>query len=587
MSDELRSLRDALDAVDRTLVQALAERQQVVQKVAALKMATPVALRDVPREEALLTRLTEIADEVGADPLLVTRVYQEILTYSVRWQRQQLVEQDNPPTPVIRVAIQGRRGSYSDQAARRHFAASTADVVYDGHDSFRSMLEAVRDGVATYGVLPIENTTAGSISEAYDLLAGMELHIVGEEVQPVEHCLIGLPGARVEGLRSVWSHPQALLQCSRFLGTLPGCVPRSWTDTAGSCERILAEGDPSQGAIASEVAADMLGLEVLKRGVANQRANFTRMVVVAREPATYDLRIPCKTSLVFGTQHQHGALLRALRCFEDHRLSLSQLQSRPRPSAPFEYLFYVDLEGNSAAPEVQAALDELREHTSYLRVMGCYPAVTGAAGKPAQPRRTTADPAPRRRRRVAVGDRVVGGREPVWLISGPDLADLARQHSGRADLVLVGPLPQVADAGQLTGWPTATEVDADSAEGASSQVDLLIVRGGQMADPAVLDAVGRLHTPVLLERDPTATTTEWLAAADRIRSGGNQQILLGEGGVMRDLGLATAPQIDLATLVRLSADHPVIVVATPDIARAAISAGANGAWVQLQVGDPL
>jgi chorismate mutase/prephenate dehydratase len=581
MSDELKGLRDALDEVDRKLVGALAERQRIVQEVAALKLARPVALRDHDREEALLTRLTEVAQEEGADPHLVTRVYQEILTYSVRWQRQQLVEQDNPSTPLIRVAIQGRRGSYSDQAARRHFAAASADVVYDSHDSFRSMLEAVRDGRATYGVLPIENTTAGSISEAYDLLAGMELHIVGEEVQPVEHCLIGLPGARTEGLLSVWSHPQALLQCSRFLGTLPGCVPRSWTDTAGSCERILQEGDPTQGAIASEVAAEMLGLQVLQRNIANQRQNFTRMVVVAAEPVSYDARIPCKTSLVFGTAHQHGALLRALRCFEDHQLSLSQLQSRPRPGAPFEYLFYVDFEGNVAAAEVQAALDELRQHTSYLRVMGCYPAVTGAAGKPAQPRRTTAEPAPRRRQRVAVGDRVVGGKQAVWMLSGP-LDEVAERHGGRGDLVLIGAVDEAAAARERTGWPVGAVLRSpEQASTLATQVDLVVVRSRDMADDAVLDAVGRLHVPVLLQRDPTATTAEWLAAADRVRAGGNQQVILGEGGVQRDLGLSTTPRIDLATLVQLGEAHPVVVITSSEqVARAAIAAGADGAWLR-------
>lgn len=581
MSDELKTLRAALDAVDRRLVEELAERTRLVQQVAALKLDAPVALRDPEREAALLTRLTDVADEVGADPLLVTRVFQAVLEYSVRWQRHRLVEQDNPTHAVVRVAIQGRPGSYSDQAARRHFATAASEVVYDGHDSFRSMLEAVRDGHATYGVLPIENTTAGSISEAYDLLAGMELHIVGEEVQPVEHCLIGLPGARVDELRSVWSHPQALLQCSRFLGSLSGCVPRSWTDTAGSVERVAQEGDPTMAAIASELAAEIHGLEVLERGIANQRANYTRMVVVSRTPATYDPRIPCKTSLVFGTQHQHGALLRALRCFEDHQLSLTQLQSRPRPNQPFEYLFYVDFEGNVATDDVQTALDELRGHTSFLRVMGCYPAVTGTAGKPSTPRRATADPAPPRRRRVAVGDRVVGGRDPVWFVAGDDLVELAQRHSSRADLVLVGPVEAARAAAELSGWPVASPVTAADAEAVAEQVDMVVVPAASMADPEVLDIVGRLHRPVLLERDPTATTSEWLASAARIRAGGNQQVVLAEGGVSRSLGLQAAPEIDLSTLVQLPADLPVVVRATPDVARAAVAAGANGGWVTL------
>ena len=584
MSDELdlSALRASLDRIDRQLVEALAQRQHVVQQVAALKLAQPVALRDRPREEALLTRLTGIADEVGADPLLVTRVYQEILAYSVRWQRQRLVEQGQPVAPEVVVSIQGRPGSYSDQAARRHFATHAAPVVFQGHDNFRSLLESVRDGRARYGLLPIENTTAGSIAEAYDLLASMDLHIVGEEVQPVAHCLIGLPGATVEGLTSVWSHPQALLQCGRFLGSLRGCTPRAWTDTAGSCERVAAEGDPSQGAIAAELAAELHGLQVLQRGIADQTANFTRMVVVAAEPESFDPRIACKTSLLFATRHEHGALLRALRCFDEHALSLSQLQSRPRPNAPFEYLFMVDLEGNLADPSVAAAVDAVAEHTSYLRVLGTYPAATGAAARPSRPRRQApaAAPSVAPRREVSVRGMVVGGGSPVWLRSGPDLHQAAKACVDRHDIIWVGPLEEVAALRSITDQPVGAPVTVATAARAAEQVDLLVVPAAAMADDVLLATVGALHVPVLLLRSPMATTEEWLAAADRIRAAGNRAVILGEGGVARGPGLAAPPTIDLATLVEVTAHAPVVAVATEAVARAAIAAGANGAWIR-------
>jgi len=587
-ADKLGALREALDGIDRTLVEALAQRQRVVREVAALKLARPVALRDRPREEALLARLTAIADDVGGDPLLVTRVYQEILASSVRWQRQRLAEQGKEVAPELVVAIQGRPGSYSDQAARRHFADATATVRYQGHDSFRSLLEAVREGRATHGLLPIENTTAGSIAEAYDLLAAMDLYIVGEEVQPVEHCLIGLPGATVDELTSVWSHPQALLQCGRFLASLRGCTPRSWTDTAGSCERIAAEGDPTQGAIASELAAELHGLVVLQRAVADQAANFTRMVVVAAQPERFDQRIACKTSLLFATRHEHGALLRALRCFDHHELSLSQLQSRPRPHAPFEYLFMVDLEGNLDDPAVAAAIDELGHHTSHLRVLGTYPAATGEAARPSRPRRS----APSRptatvtspRREVAVGGLVVGGDDPVWLVSAPDLLAAARAHVDRSDIVWVGPLDDVAEVRARAGQPVAAPVTAASAARAAELVDLLVVPGPQMADAELLRIVGALHRPVLLQRSPLATTEEWLAAAERLRQAGNRAVILAEGGVARGPGLSTPPRIDLATLVQVAQRAPVVAVADEGVARAAVAAGASGAWITLPRG---
>ena len=581
-SDDLGALRAALDGIDRDLVEALARRQRVVQQVAALKLAQPVALRDRPREEALLTRLTNIAADVGADPLLVTRVYQEILAYSVRWQRQRLVEQGKPAPPEVVVAIQGRPGSYSDQAARTHFATATSPMVYQGHDSFRSLLEAVRDGRATYGLLPIENTTAGSIAEAYDLLASMHLHIVGEVVQPVEHCLIGLPGASVDGLTSVWSHPQALLQCGRFLGTLRGCTPRSWTDTAGSCERIAAEGDTSQGAIAAELAAELHGLVVLQRNIADQAENYTRMVVVAAAAERFDTRIACKTSLVFATHHEHGALLRALRCFDEHELSLSQLQSRPRPNAPFEYLFVVDLEGNLDDPAVSAAVAALGHHTSYLRVLGSYPSATGAAARPSRPRRSDRAPSMHTPRpEVAVGELVVGSGEPVWLLSAPDVLAAAREHVDRRDVIWVGPLDEVAEVRSLAGQPVATPVTVASARRAAEVVDMLVVPAASMDDDELLRLVGTLHRPVLLQRSPLATTEEWLAAAERVRSMGNRSVVLGEGGVARGPGLAAPPRIDLATLVELTERAPVVAIADEAVARAAIAAGAGGGWITL------
>ncbi|HEX2678090.1 MAG TPA: prephenate dehydratase, partial [Polyangiales bacterium] len=243
------------------------------------------------------------------------------------------------PTPdTLIIAYQGTDGSYSQIAAESHFEKKK--IWCRGHDTFRQILEAVENGAADYAMQPIENTTAGSINEAYDLLARMNLFVVGEEVLRVEHCLLALPNVQLDQIRRVYSHPQALAQCSDFLASLPGCEAIAFTDTAMSVRRVRDEKNPAQAAVASELAGKIYGLRVLKRDIANQRDNFTRFVVVSKTPASYAEDIACKTSLIFTTRHEQGALVRCLNILAERGLNLTKLESRPRPQTPFEYIFY-------------------------------------------------------------------------------------------------------------------------------------------------------------------------------------------------------------------------------------------------------
>jgi chorismate mutase / prephenate dehydratase len=276
-----------------------------------------------------------------------------------------------PNTAQSTVAFQGADGAYSQLAAEQHFAQRP--FVTRGYESFRAMLEAVEIGQADYAMQPIENTTAGSINEAYDLLARMNLFVVGEAVLRVEHCLLALPGARLDQIRRVYSHPQALAQCSEFLASLPECEVISFTDTAMSVMRVKREHDPAQAAVASERAGQLHGLSVIRRDIANQRDNFTRFVVVAKAPMHWDSATPCKTSLIFTTRHEQGALVRCLNVLADAGLNLTKLESRPRPSTPFEYLFYVDFEGNVDSEHVKRALEGVQQHTSFFKLLGSYP----------------------------------------------------------------------------------------------------------------------------------------------------------------------------------------------------------------------
>ncbi len=388
-SSPLGSFRARLDDVDGRIVDALAERQRLIAEVARHKdEAGDERLRDPEREAALLGAIVSRGEAAGLDATFVKRLFQAILDHSVRTQQEFLVDRQNPAlrgkTDVI-VAYQGTEGAYSHAAAARHFSARDVAARLVGRDTFAEILEAVAAGSADYAMLPIENTTAGSINEAYDLLAKMDLAIVGEEVQDVRHCLVTLEPLPLEEIRAVFSHPQALAQCSRFLASLEGCEVRSFTDTAMSVDKVRDDGDRTQAAIASEEAARLRGLVVVRREIANQPENFTRFVVVAREPVRFDPRIPCKTAMILATKHEEGALAECLRVLAEHHLNLTKLESRPRPNTPWEYLFYVDFEGNVAADGTRTALEKLGESTSFLKVLGSFPARTTKEAQPVEP----------------------------------------------------------------------------------------------------------------------------------------------------------------------------------------------------------
>ena len=386
---DLDALRAALDGVDRKLVEALAERQSIVSEVTALKSKTgEKPLRDKGREEAILTRLVGLGTSAGLDRHYVTRLFQEILEQSVRRQQEALLARDNPDRghdhPLV-VAYLGGEGAYSHQAATRHFGGHDREIVYRASPTFAEIVNTVSEGVADYGVLPIENTTAGSINEVYDLLRDRELYLVGEEVQRVDHALLGIQKIELSQIRRVLGHPQALAQCSHFLRRLQHCRTESVGDSATALRRVVEENDLSQAAIANEVAAAQYGLEVMVRQVANQRENLTRFVVVGRTMVELDPRIACKTSLIFATRHEQGSLAQVLQVFADRGVNLTKLESRPRQGTPWKYTFYLDFEGRLSKDEMQAALDELAPLTQELKLLGTYPARTVADAQPALP----------------------------------------------------------------------------------------------------------------------------------------------------------------------------------------------------------
>lgn len=379
MDKKLKNIRKRLDQTDEQIIKALAQRQELIQAVSDLKIDETATIRDEEREERLLQRITELAREAGLDRYFAEQIFRDIIDHSVRFQRHSLVDHHNrrTGTDLVTVAYQGTDGAFSHQAAYRHFEERFSEVECIGYDTFKQAAGAVEEEKVDYAILPIENTTAGSINQTYDILGEGKLHIVGEEAIRIIHCLLAIEQVPLDRIKRIISHPQALAQCSHFLSKLHRCKVESYLDTAMSAKKVVEDGDLSQAAIAGSYAAQLYGLSILKRDIANQSQNFTRFVIVSRDEITVDTQIPCKTSLLMTTSHEKGSLISCLKVLEAHGINMAKLESRPKPNEPWKYLFYLDIEANIADPDTEEALSELRLKADSLKVLGCYPAQVG------------------------------------------------------------------------------------------------------------------------------------------------------------------------------------------------------------------
>lgn len=268
-----------------------------------------------------------------------------------------------------RVAYLGIKGAYSEQAARQHFGDDMIDVQCQ---SFDSIFEKLADNEADYGILPIENSLAGTVSQSYELLTRHDAQICGEVILHIDHVLLGLPGTTLSDIKQVRSHPQALAQCAKFIKQ-HGLEPVNWYNTAGSAKDLAEQPVNGVAAIASPIAAALYGLEVLAENIQDIPGNYTRFFVLGSEPAIASDRN--KTSLVFTTKHQPGALVNCLHCFADRGINLTKLESRPLRDRPWEYIFYMDFNGHVNDAAFKEAFADLQQHAAYVRLLGSYPAV--------------------------------------------------------------------------------------------------------------------------------------------------------------------------------------------------------------------
>jgi len=268
-----------------------------------------------------------------------------------------------------RIAFQGIHGAYSEQALRQHFGENVE--VYPCPDLGR-LFEAIQTGAVHYAILPVENALAGAVQQAYELLMDSDLRIQAEIILHVHHALMALPGTDIKSIKQVRSHPQALSQCEKFIKRY-GLQPVPWYDTAGSAHDLSKEQPNGTAAIASELAAQLYGLELLSTQIEDVAFNYTRFFVLGHDdPERSDFN---KTSIVFATRNRPGALYECLGEFATRGINFTKIESRPRRNRPWEPVFYVDIEGHSQDPICQEALVQLLHRASFVKLLGSYPAV--------------------------------------------------------------------------------------------------------------------------------------------------------------------------------------------------------------------
>jgi chorismate mutase/prephenate dehydratase len=376
MALDLGEIRQQITQIDRHLLKLLSERHRLAFDVVRSKEITQKPLRDTEREKQLLQELVNFAESEGyqLDAEYITQIFQRIIEDSVLTQQHYLQNKLNAlKENSITVAFLGIRGSYSHLASRQ-FAKKYDESLFELNcESFDEVFRKVQSGEADYGVLPLENTTSGSINEVYDLLQHTELSLVGELAYPIKHCVLATSPIDLGEIDTIYSHPQVIQQCSQFIQSLNKVHIKYCESSSHAMQLVARLNDPNTVALGNEDGGKLYGLQVLKTDIANQANNITRFIVVAKEAVNVSPQVQTKTLLLMTTGQEAGALVDALMVFKQHNIRMVKLESRPIYGKPWEEMFYVELEANIHSKQTQAALSDLQNVCGFLKILGCYP----------------------------------------------------------------------------------------------------------------------------------------------------------------------------------------------------------------------
>ena len=352
----LEALRKKIDEVDARIVELIGERVRIAEEIGRGKKAQGKLIEDREREHRVLENVRGVVQgkKINISQEDIENIYRRIIAAC------KSIEE-------AEVAFQGEVGAYSEEAAFQFFGSS---IQIRPRETLEEVFKAVEEEGVQFGVVPVENSLEGSISRVYDLMLDSALRVCGEIELRVIHCLIASPGAGLDTIKRVYSHPQALAQCRNFLKHLNAELIPTY-DTAGSVKMIKEEGLSDSAAIASARAAEIYGLKIIAREIEDNPNNFTRFFILSREdspPSGND-----KTSVVFSVKNRPGALYGALDEFARRNINLAKLESRPTRQKPWQYNFYLDFEGHREDKQAQEALENLEKISIFVKVLGSYP----------------------------------------------------------------------------------------------------------------------------------------------------------------------------------------------------------------------
>ena len=375
--EDLLKLRDEIDFIDNEIVSLYEKRMKIAEGVARYKITTGKKVFDREREVSKLNTLSAKATseftKVG-----IVELFEHIMAVSRKRQYQLLTESGLVELPELesvndfvvpnaRIVFQGVEGAYSQQAMMEYFG-NACDSFHV--ETWKDAMEAIQNGEADFAVLPIENSTAGIVSENYDLLVEYDNYIVGEQVIQIKHALLGIPDAKLDDITTVYSHPQALMQCSDFLYEHSDWEKISLKNTAVSAKKVMEEKDKTHAAIASTLTAELYGLKVLDDTIANTQNNATRFIIVTNKKICS--KNANNVSVCFEVAHESGSLYHMLSHFIYNNINMTNIQSRPIKGKNWEYRFFVDFEGRLEDTGVINALRGIKEEATSMKILGTY-----------------------------------------------------------------------------------------------------------------------------------------------------------------------------------------------------------------------
>ncbi|TCL55984.1 chorismate mutase/prephenate dehydratase [Kineothrix alysoides] len=374
---DLTKLREQIDAIDGQIVELYEQRMEISRQVAEYKIETGKKVFDKEREAQKIRSVKSMThNEFNSHG--VEELFEQIMSMSRKLQYQMLTEKgsigrlpfigmDRLSLEDARVVFPGAEGAYTQAAMKQYFGK---DVNNFHVETFRDAMIAIDEGSADYAVLPIENSTAGIVSEIYDMLVEFENYIVGEQIIKIEHCLMAAPGTKLEDIKTVYSHPQSLMQSSKYLQEHAAWKQISMNNNAFAAKKVSEDKDNTQAAIASAYAAETYGLEILEKGINHSSTNSTRFIIVTNQKIF--LKDAKKVSICFEVPHESGSLYHMLSHFIYNNLNMNKIESRPTPDRNWEYRFFIDFDGNLADSAVKNALRGLRDEARNMKILGNY-----------------------------------------------------------------------------------------------------------------------------------------------------------------------------------------------------------------------